>query len=442
MPGRTEDQDCGTMAAGKRVVVIGAGIVGISTALWLQRDGHQVVVIDPEPPGRGASFGNAGCFSPGSIVPPSGPGVLRQVPGWLLDPTGPLALRWRYLPLAAPWLMRFVRAGAAAKVIDQARAMAQLLAPAYDCIEPLLRDAGAECLLKREGSLVVYSTRAGWEGSQRGWALRRRNGVTWDELGPEELQELDPALATGQYRGAFLPGNGHTTDPYALLSLLAAAFVRAGGQVIPAAALGFAFEQDRLCAVQTSAGSFAASAAILAAGAHSRKLARALGDHVPLESERGYHLTLPSPQVAPRYPTLSAEGRFVVTPMAMGVRLTGTVELAGLRAPPDWRRAHMLLPMAQKLLPGLGGAGGTVWMGHRPSMPDFLPVIGRSRRSADVLYAFGHGHLGLTAAASTGRLASQILTGKTPLIDPSPFAASRFRGVSGDAARSRTGKVT
>ena len=430
------------MTTGKRVVVIGGGIVGVSTALWLQRDGHQVTVVDPELPGRGASFGNAGCFSPGSIVPLSAPGMLRQVPGWLLDPAGPLALRWRYLPFAAPWLTRFVRAGEAAKVIHQARVMAELLVTSYDCIEPLLRDAGAEHLLRREGSLVVYSTRAGWEGAQPGWALRRRNGVAWDELGPEELHELDPALATGQYRAAFLPGNGHTTDPYALLSLLVASFVRAGGQLVVAAARGFAFKQDRLCAVQTNAGPLAATAAVLAAGAHSRTLARALGDRVPLESERGYHLTLPSPGVAPRYPTLSAEGRFVATPMDMGVRLTGTVELAGLRAPPDWRRAHMLLPLAQRLLPGLAGADGTVWMGHRPSMPDFLPVIGRSRRCADVVYAFGHGHLGLTAAASTGRLVSQMLTGQTPLVDPSPFAAARFMAVSGSAVRQGNGMAT
>ena len=409
-----------------RVIVVGAGIVGVSAALWLQRDGHQVMMIDPEPPGRGASFGNAGCFSPGSIVPLSAPGLLRQVPGWLMDPAGPLALRWRYLPVLTPWLMRFVRAGTAGKVIHQAEAMARLLAPVYECLEPLLRDAGAERLLRREGSLIVYNTQAGWEGSQSAWALRRRNGILWHEVGPEGLRELDPALATGLYRGAFLPGNGHTTDPYALVTLLVAAFVRAGGRVVPAAASGFTFERDRLSGVQTSAGLFAASAAVLAAGAHSRKLARALGDGVPLESERGYHLTLPSPTVAPRYPTLSAEGRFVVTPMDMGVRLTGTVELAGLQAQPDWRRAHALLPLAQKLLPGLVGAGGTVWMGHRPSMPDFLPVIGRSRRSPDVIYAFGHGHLGLTAAASTGRLVSQMIAGRTPFLDPLPYAASRF----------------
>ena len=415
------------MTTGRRVVVIGAGIVGVAAACWLQRDGHQVTISDPEPPGHGASSGNAGCISPGSIVPLSGPGVLLQVPGWLLDPAGPLALRWRHLPFAAPWLLRFVRAGAAAAVEHQAAALARLLVPVHECLSPLLQDAGAADLVRRDGSLIVYRTRAGWEAGRRGWDLRRRNGIAWEELDPEALRRLDPALAPGLYRGALLPGNGHTVDPQALVSRLAAAFVRRGGRVATAAATGFALEAGRLRAVRTTAGPIAAEAAVLAAGAHSRGLAAALGDRVPLESERGYHLMLPDPQVTPRFPTLSAEGRFVATPMAHGLRLTGIVELAGLRAPPDWRRAHALLPLAQALYPGLAGEGGTVWMGHRPSTPDSLPVIGRSRRSPDVIYAFGHGHLGLTGAPSTGRLIAELIAGRAPSIDPAPYAAMRFR---------------
>lgn len=414
------------MTAPRTIVVIGAGIVGTATACWLQRDGHRVILVDPQLPGSGASSGNAGCLSPGSIVPLSVPGVLRQVPGWLLDSAGPLALRWRHLPFAAPWLMRFLRAGTAAGVEHQAASLARLLAPVHDCLRPLLADAGAEELVRHDGSLIVYRTRAGWEASRAGWDLRRRNGIDWQELGPEALRELDPALVPGLYRGALLPGNGYTVDPYALVSRLMAGILHRGGQVMRAAATGFTFDGDRLRAVATDAGPIVADGAVLAAGAHSRGLARILGDRVPLESERGFHLALPAPAIVPRYPTLSAEGRFVATPTASGVRLTGVVELAGLRAAPDWRRAHALLPLAQTIFPTLRGEGATVWMGHRPSMPDSLPVIGRSRRSPDVVHAFGHGHLGLTAAPATGRLVAQLVAGQPPFIDLTPFAADRF----------------
>lgn len=414
------------MIAPRNIVVIGSGIVGVATACYLQRDGHRVTLLDPHPAGNGASSGNAGCFSPGSIVPLSAPGLLRQVPGWLLDRSGPLALRWGHLPAAAPWLLRFIRAGTAAGVAHQAAALARLLAPVWACLQPLLHDAGAEDLVRRDGSLIVYRTRAGWDSAQDGWALRRLNGVAWTELGPAELRALDPALTPGLYRGALLPGNGHTVDPLALTARLAASVLRRGGRAVVGVATGFSFEGDRLRAVLTEAGPLAADGAVLAAGSRSGRLARLLGDRVPLESERGYHLHLADPGVVPRLPTLAAEGRVVVTPMASGVRLTGIVELGGLRAAPDWRRAHALLPIARTVFQDLGIAGGTVWMGHRPSLPDSLPVVGRSSRSADVIHAFGHGHLGLTGAPSTGRLVAELLRGGHPFIDLAAFAANRF----------------
>ena len=412
------------------VVVIGAGIVGIAAARWLQRDGHAVTVVDPARPGSGASMGNAGCFSPSSIVPLSGPGTLRQVPGWLRDPAGPLALRWRYLPRAAPWLLHFVRSGRSDRVAAQAAALARLLAPVHDHLQTLLRDAGASALARQDGSLIVYRTEAGWRGGQAGWALRRANGIAWQELDGDALRALDPGLAPGLFRGVKLPGNGHAIDPHAMVLRLADAFTRDGGRFVVAPATGFDLAHGRLLAVQTGAGPVAADAAVLAAGAHSRRLARLLGDRLPLETERGYHLTLQQPEVTPRLPTLHAEDRFVLTPMATGLRLTGTVELAGLQAPPDWRRAHRLLSLAQALYPGLvpdGGADRTsVWMGHRPSMPDSLPVIGRSRLCADVVYSFGHGHLGLTGAPFTGRLVAELVAGRPPAIDLAPYAPARF----------------
>jgi D-amino-acid dehydrogenase len=390
------------------VVVIGAGIVGMTAARWLQRDGHAVTVVDPAPPGTGASMGNAGCFSPSSIVPLSGPGTLRQVPGWLRDPAGPLALRWRYLPRAAPWLVRFIKAGRGERVAAQAAALSRLLAPVHESLRTLLGEGGAAELTRQDGSLIVYRTEAGWRGGQAGWALRRANGIVWEELDGDGLHALDPGLAPGLFRGVKLPGNGHTIDPYALVCRLADAFACDGGRFVRAPATGFDLAGDRLRAVRTGAGPELADVAVLAAGAYSKPLARQLGDRLPLETERGYHLTVQQPEVMPRLPTLHAEDRFVLTPMAAGLRLTGTVELAGLRAP-EGAAEH-----------------SAVWMGHRPSMPDSLPVIGRSRRCADVVYAFGHGHLGLTGAPFTGRLVAELVGGRPPAIDLRPYAPARF----------------
>lgn len=413
------------------VIVVGAGAVGIAAARWLQRDGHRVTVIDPAPPGTGASGGNAGCLSPSSILPLSTPGMLRQVPGWLLDENGPLSLRWRYLPRATPWLLRFLRAGTAAGVAHQAAALAQLLAPMAESLAALTQGTEAAELLRWQGSLVLYRTAAAWAGSADGWALRRQHGIPWKEIPGEALRDLDPALAPGLHRGVLLPGNGHVRDPQALVERLAAAVVRDGGRLLRDRVTGFEVEDGQLRAVHTEAGRVPATAAVLAAGAHSRDLAAELGDRVPLETERGYHLALPCAPAMPALPAVAAEDRFVATPMAMGLRLTGTVEIAGLAAPPNWARAQRLLSLAGRLYPGLRAAGAdhgaTAWMGHRPSMPDSLPVIGPSRRARAVVLAFGHGHVGLMAAAFTGRLVADLVADRPAAIDLAPFSPRRFR---------------
>ena len=414
----------------KRVGVIGAGIVGIAAASYLQRDGHEVFVVDPDPPGEGASFGNAGCFNPSSVVPMSMPGTLRKVPQWLADPLGPLAIRWGYLPRLAPWLVRFIRAGTPALVEAQARALAGLLGPCFTALLPLIKDAGAEDLVRRLGHLVVYRSAAGVVKDAAAWELRRQNGIGWQELDADELRQFDPQLSREYVRGILLTANGHTTDPRALVARLADAFVRQGGKLHRARALDLVLEGARLRAIRTEAGDLPADAAVVAAGAHSKPLAAVLGDRIPLESERGYHVMVRDPEVSPRVPTNDADGKFVVTPMANGLRFAGTVELAGLAAAPDWRRARMLLEQGRRLFPGLAPHYPeerlSLWLGHRPSLPDSLPVIGPSRRSPDVFYAFGHGHVGMTGGPMTGKLIAELVSGRPPALDLGPFRASRF----------------
>lgn len=414
----------------KKVAVIGAGMVGVATASYLQRAGHDVFIVDPNPPGQGASFGNAGCLNPSSVVPIAGPDTFKRVPGYLLDPLGPLAIRWSYLPKLAPWLIRYALAGTPARIENQARALKSLIWPAFDALMPLVRDAGAEALIRRTGILIVYRSEQSWQSDARAWDIRRRNGVEWQELNSDELRQFDPSLARDLTRGKFVPGNGHTLDPGGLVAALATAFQAEGGKLVRAEAKGFTLDGARLRAIRTPEGELSADAAVVAAGAYSKPLAASLGDDVPLETERGYHLMVRNAEVMPRVPTTDAQFSFVATPMAAGLRLAGTVELAGLDAKPNWRRSRMLLDRATNLIPGLSKTIPedriSMWMGHRPSLPDSLPVLGPSTRSPDVFYAFGHQHIGMTAAPYTGKVIAELVSGRPAPIDLSPFRPDRF----------------
>src|SRR5580704_11221333 len=418
-------------ATARRVGVIGAGMVGVCAASYLQRDGHSVFLLDPGIPGEGASFGNAGAFNASSVTPMAMPGIIKKVPGWLSDPLGPLSLRWSYLPAILPYLVRFIRAGTEEKVHAQSRALRPLVGATLSALEPLVKDAGAERLVHQRGHLYVYRSAESLAKDGLGWELRRENGVVVDEFNADELRQLEPTLSREYVCGLLVRENGHTSNPFGLVSALVEHFVRQGGAVIRAQALGFRLDGGKLTAIRTDIGELAADAAVVAAGAWSKPLAAALGDIVPLETERGYHLMIRDPEAMPRIPTADADGKFVATPMDIGLRLAGTVELAGLAAPPDWRRAHILLEQGRKMLPGLAASHPqeriSVWMGHRPSLPDSLPVLGPSSATPDVIYAFGHGHVGMTSAPMTGKIVADLVAGRPPSIDIRPFSAGRFR---------------
>lgn len=416
--------------AARRVGVIGAGMVGVCVASYLQRDGHSVFLIEPGNPGEGASFGNAGCFNGSSVTPVAMPGVIRNVPRWLMDPLGPLSLRWSYLPRILPYLVRFARAGTAEKVHAQAKALRPLVGATLDALRPLVKDAGAEDLVYQRGHLYVYRSAESLAKDGLAWTLRRENGVVVDEFDADELRQLEPALSRDFVRGLLVRENGHTSNPLALVTRLAEHFLRNGGEIVRARAIGFRLDGRRLAAIRTETGELPAAAAVVCAGAHSKPLAAALGDRIPLETERGYHLMIRDPEVMPRIPIADGDGKFATTPMELGLRFAGTVELAGLDAPPDWRRARILLQQGRKLLPGLAASHPeeriSVWMGHRPSLPDSLPALGASRATPDVIYAFGHGHVGMTAAPMTGHIVADLVAGRPPAIDIAPFAPSRF----------------
>jgi len=412
------------------VVVIGAGIVGLCCATYLQREGHKVVVIDPGGPGEGASYGNAGGLNGSSIVPVAMPGVLAKVPHWLLDPEGPLSIRLNYLPRLLPWLYRFVRAGRPELVREQARALRGLLGPTVDMHRALAASVGAADLIQRSGLLVVYRSEASFAADAAAMRLRAENGVKIDELSQDELRQIEPTLSPAYTRARFISENGYCKNPLRLSRALAEALVANGGEIRRERAECFVFADGKVEAVLTNTGRVPAAAVVLAAGAHSRSLAAELGEKVPLDTERGYHAMIKAPEIAPRLPIMDAEAKFVATPMEEGLRMAGTVEFAGLEAPPDWRRARVLLRHGQAMFPGLPRTVAedrvALWMGFRPSMPDSLPVIGRTRRYANACLAFGHGHVGLIGAPMTARVIADIVAGRPPAIDLAPFSAARF----------------
>lgn len=414
------------MSEAQRIVVVGAGVVGICCASYLRRDGHDVVVLDPDPPGANTSFGNAGAISAQSCIPFAGPGMLKQVPGYLMDPLGPLAIRLAYLPRLAPWLARMLAAGTPARIREQARALRALHTPVFEAHAELAGEAGAEDLLRRDGGLYVYETDAAFQGDAGNRALMRENGVEVQELSADEIRQMEPALAPIFRHGVFFPQGAHCLDPGTLVQRYADAFRRNGGRIEQRRVLGFDVGPDGIRGVRADGGDVPADIVVIAAGAWSHRLSAQLGDRFPLETERGYHMVLAGPGIETRRPITFVERRFMATTMNMGLRLAGTVEFGGLDAPPNWKRSQMLVKHAKRAFGGLAAVDGSRWMGHRPSTPDSLPVIGRSPKTKGAIYAFGHGHLGLTGSAVTGRYVADLAGGRQPAIDLTPFRVDRY----------------
>ena len=410
-----------------KVAVIGAGIVGTLCAFLLQRDGHAVTLYERGAPGREASFGNSGIFSPGAVVPIAMPGVLARVPRWLFAPTGPLYLRWDQLPRLLPWLLRFARSGREAEVRRISAALRGLNAPTLDLLLPLLADTGLERLIDRRGLLYVFRSEAEWRAERLALELRRGAGRPVETLSARELAALDPHLAAGLARGIHLPDAAHCRNPHRLVTGLVERFAARGGRLVRADIASVRPRRDRGVAVAAAAGSEEFDLAVVAAGVWSRRLVAPLGYRVPLVSERGYHAMVAAPAIVPRMPVISVGHMATVVPMEMGVRVAGTVEFAGPERPADPARGVALLRAARATFPELGGRPDGYWMGHRPSTPDSLPVLGRAPRHPALLFAFGHGHQGMIGAPRTAQVIADLAAGRAPPIDLASFAVDRFR---------------
>ncbi len=409
-----------------KVVVVGAGIVGACSASCLLRDGHDVVLVDSQGPGEGCSKGNAGAISPGSCIPLSGPGMLVKIPGWLIDPRGPLRIRPRYLPGAMPWLARFALAGQARKIPYLADALLALHAGTFENYGPLLENARCRDLIRKTGTLAVYKTDSRLAASQSDWRVREERHVRQQVLEAGELHELVPELSREYRHGVLLPDHGFVTNPYRLVCRLAEQFANDGGRLQRREVTGVIVREGQVGGVRTTDGDLLADRVVCAAGAWSGRLLAALDIHVPLESQRGYHVTVQGSEIAPALPVVAAEAKVYATPMEVGLRFAGTVEFAGLDAPPDFRRAAALLELAKDMFPGLVVGEVSQWMGHRPSLPDSLPVIGPAPGHSHLLLAFGHSHHGMTGASTTGTIIADLVSGRQPAIDLHPYRPDRF----------------
>ncbi|MEO6319133.1 MAG: FAD-dependent oxidoreductase [Polaromonas sp.] len=427
MPASTTYQPESPPFSSNTVSVIGAGVVGACVALVLQRAGCKVSLIDALPPGSETSYGNAGLISVDSCLPISLPGMVWQTPKWLLNRDGPLAVRPAYLPRMLPWLLKWLRAGRRERVLPASAALHQLHRPALNHYQNLLgADAFAD-LIHVRGQLHLWENPSSSSAADRLIdEIRRRQNITVKPLDAQAIAALVPGLSAQLKHGICFEKHAHCINPQRMVQTLVDNFVREGGtlrhervqRVQPLAGGGFRLWRNT--------GSLTAERVVVAAGAHTPRLLAPLGIHLPLETERGYHVELPHARVPLQLPFIDKDRAVAVTPMEHGLRIAGTVEFAGLDYPPDSRRTEALLRIAGELFPGINTEGARSWLGFRPSTPDSLPIIDKVSRHPGLYVACGHGHTGLTGAPMTAQLMAHWVTGCAAEIDPSPYGLSRF----------------
>ena len=408
------------------ITVIGAGIVGISCALYLQRDGHQVTVIDNLEPGQGCSSGNGGQIMTDWSAPMGMPGIINQVPGWLFNPLGPLKISWRYLPKIAPWLIRLVASSSKRRVESIAKALYSLHRNPMEDMQALINLGGAQKLVHSSGRIDVYRNQKSFAKVAPKLELLSRHGMLIKKITQEEIRKLEPELEGCFEVGVFFPETFWTSNPLSLVQKFAEAFLNGDGTILKERVKEFVFNNQKISHVVTDKGKYPTELVVLAAGAYSRDLAEKLGSRIPLDTERGYHVKLPHAGVNLSRPVIFPDHYFGMTPMEDGLRLGGVVEFAGIKAPPNYRHVSRLIRSARLVFPKLDTKGAVPWMGCRPSIPDSMPVIGASPTQLSAFFAFGHGHHGLGGSARTGKLLSDLVAGRHPVIDPYPFRPNRF----------------
>ncbi|KIN65532.1 D-amino-acid dehydrogenase small chain [Sulfitobacter noctilucae] len=409
----------------RHVVVIGGGIVGVSTAIWLQRAGVDVTIIDRGAPGTGTSHGNGGILAACAMVPVTGPGLMTKAPGMLLDREFPLFLRWGYLPKLLPWLRKYL---ATANDTDTRRIALGLTSIVGDSVEQhksLCDDLGLGDWVTESDYSFAYATRAKFDAESYVWELRREAGFVPELIEGEDVRDFEPALGSEITCVARLKNQGFIRSPGGYVQALAKAFQGMGGTIMQAEVKDFDLSGGSVRAVQTTQGTVNCTEVVLATGVWSKPMMAKLGLNVPLEAERGYHIVFEGSTGGPSKPFMIASGKFVATPMEQGLRCAGIVEFGGLEAGPSNAPLALLRRQAAAAFPNLKAANEIEWLGHRPAPSDSLPLIGQVGETK-VFTAFGHHHIGLTGGPKTGRLVAGLITGAQVNTDLTPYHPQRF----------------
>ncbi len=410
----------------KTIAIVGAGIVGVSTAIHLQRDGHNVVLIDKSGPAEGTSFGNGGVLASAAIVPVTGPGLMRKAPRMLLDPKEPLFLRWGYVPKLMPWLLKYLSHANAKDTRRIASAVHGIVGDSLTEHLALAEGTQARRYIHPSDYLFVYNNRAKFEKEAFDWELRRAHGLEWDELNAEAFRKYDSIYALEFGFATRLRDHGRISDPGEYVKHLAQHVVQQGGRFIKAAVSDVARENGKVTGVIAGGEVIPCDAVVFATGVWSGPLMKKLGLKIPIEAERGYHLELWEPSAMPKSPVMVAAAKCVVTPMDGRIRIAGIVEFGGLDAPPSKAPVELLRHSARRVFPNLTWKHEQEWMGSRPAPTDSIPVIGEVPHMKGVYTGFGHQHIGLTGGPKTGRLLAQMISGRTPNMDMSVYAPSRY----------------
>jgi len=410
----------------KKVVIVGAGVVGAASALALQKNGHDVTLLDRKSPCSGASFGNAGAIVNGSCAPTAMPGIFFDAIKMLSNTHSPLSIPSAYFHKIFPWLMRFIWQSRSSAVYKNAAHLHALSQYAVESWRKLTDDTELASLFRETGWLKVYQSEKTFASTKKARELLDKVATKYEVLNATQIQELEPNLAPTFNYGIYQKDSLSIVDPKSLVQGMVDLFINRGG-CYKNFAVDTIKTQDESVSISGPDGTLSTEQVVIAAGAWSRPLAKQLGDNIPLETERGYHLMLGgSANSLLNRPVVNGDNAFVLSPMEAGLRMTSQVELAGLETPPNYNKIRQLLPFVKQMLPNIKTVEESAWLGFRPSLPDSLPVIGFATKTKKVLYAFGHQHLGMTLGAITGSIVADMISGNTPQVPIHPYRPNRF----------------
>jgi len=405
--------------------IIGAGIQGVCISLSLIKKGFKVTLIDRDDPGKeSASYGNAGHFSPYASVPMNRPDILVDVPSMLLSSTGPLALKWNYVPKMIPWFLKFIKNCSKKNMMHTAKYMHQILDLALPAYDELFEDINIAGLVESKG-IIYFWTKNDLKSRELEIKMRNELGVKQQLLTHHEIHDLEPHINKIYHGGVLYPGARHTRNPRKILLKLFDLFIKKGGYFKKQNVQSISFTSDNKPIMQTNLNFYTFDKLVVACGAFSKKLTDQVGEKIPLDTERGYHVHFKGHDHLLSRPVIFLNRGFGITPMEQGLRVVGTVEFGGLDNPPSKKRIQNLVNSAKYLFPELGKHENE-WLGFRPTLPDFLPVMGPSKNHKNLFYSFGHHHLGWTLGAISGKIIAGMIAKENTNLDLSPYNSVRF----------------